>query len=56
MFYCDKCSDTNCCERTDLWNEPVLCDKCYDKAKILQKVIIFVCCLCVVALGSSLRV
>ena len=29
MFYCDKCEDTNCCERTDLPKEPVLCDKCY---------------------------
>ena len=29
MFYCDKCGSTDCCERTDLVNEPVLCDKCY---------------------------
>ena len=26
---CSKCGDTNACERTDLVNEPVLCDKCY---------------------------
>lgn len=31
MFYCDKCEDTDCCERTDLPNEPVLCDDCYAK-------------------------
>ena len=29
MFYCEKCGSTDACERTDLVNEPVLCDKCY---------------------------
>lgn len=33
MFYCEECNDTNACERTDLANEPVLCDECYRKAK-----------------------
>ena len=31
MLYCDKCGSGDCCERTDLENEPVLCDDCYDK-------------------------
>ena len=39
MFYCDKCEDTNCCERTDLPNEPVLCDKCYAEIKSYNKAI-----------------
>lgn len=29
MFWCEKCGSTDACERTDLVNEPVLCDKCY---------------------------
>lgn len=28
MFYCELCGDTDCCERTDLIGEPVLCDRC----------------------------
>ena len=34
MFYCDRCGDTDCCERCDLLNEPVLCDSCYDLMKL----------------------
>lgn len=34
MFYCDVCGNTNCCERCDLPNEPVLCDKCYRIIKL----------------------
>lgn len=33
MYYCEKCDNTYCCERTDIWGEPVLFDKCYKKAK-----------------------
>lgn len=29
MFFCEKCGNGDCCERTDLVNEPVLCDECY---------------------------
>lgn len=29
MFWCEKCGSTDACERTDLVNEPILCDKCY---------------------------
>lgn len=29
MFWCEKCGSTDACERIDLVNEPVLCDKCY---------------------------
>lgn len=29
MFFCEKCESTDCCERTDLEGEPVLCDECY---------------------------
>ena len=32
MFYCERCGDADCCERLDLETEPVLCDKCYEKA------------------------
>ena len=32
MFYCERCGDADCCERLDLITEPVLCDKCYEKA------------------------
>ena len=32
MFYCEKCNSTECCERTDLPGEPVLCDNCYGTA------------------------
>lgn len=32
MFYCERCGDADCCERLDLVTEPVLCDKCYEKA------------------------
>lgn len=39
MFYCDKCEDIDCCERTDLPNEPVLCDKCYMEIKSYNKAI-----------------
>lgn len=31
MFYCEKCGSADACERTDLVNEPVLCDKCYSE-------------------------
>lgn len=30
MFYCEKCGDGDCCERTDIEGELVLCDKDYD--------------------------
>lgn len=30
MFFCEKCGDSDCCERTDLPEEPVLCDSCYE--------------------------
>lgn len=29
IFSCEICGSTDCCERTDLPNEPVLCDDCY---------------------------
>lgn len=29
MIYCGKCGNLDCYERTDLVNEPVLCDQCY---------------------------
>lgn len=29
MFCCDVCGSADCCERTDLIGEPVLCDVCY---------------------------
>lgn len=29
MFYCEKCGCADACERTDLVDEPVLCDNCY---------------------------
>ena len=32
MFYCERCGEYDCCERLDLPTEPVLCDKCYEKA------------------------
>ena len=32
MFYCERCGDSDCCERLDLKTEPVLCDECYKKA------------------------
>lgn len=31
MFYCEKCGISDACERTDLVNDPVLCDECYKK-------------------------
>lgn len=31
MFYCEKCGSGDCCERTDLIGEPILCDDCYGK-------------------------
>lgn len=31
MFWCKKCKSTDCCERTDLIGEPILCDECYKK-------------------------
>lgn len=31
MYSCEKCDAGDCCEKTDLPNEPVLCDKCYAK-------------------------
>lgn len=31
MFWCEECKSTDCCERTDLVEEPVLCDECYRK-------------------------
>ena len=37
MFYCDKCENTDCCERCDLPNEPVLCDKCYMETLIERR-------------------
>lgn len=33
MLECAWCGDTDCCERTDLRGEPVLCDECYISAK-----------------------
>ena len=36
MWYCDRCGDGDCCERTDIEGEPVLCDKCYEEAKKRQ--------------------
>lgn len=29
MFYCEICGSADCCERTDLDGEPILCDDCY---------------------------
>ncbi len=29
MYFCEKCGSGDCCERTDLIGEPVLCDDCY---------------------------
>lgn len=29
MFFCERCGNGDCCERTDLVSEPVLCDDCY---------------------------
>lgn len=29
MFYCEKCGSSDACERTNMVNEPVLCDDCY---------------------------
>ena len=43
MFYCEKCGDTDCCERTGLLGEPVLCDKCHEKAVRLQFRIFQIC-------------
>lgn len=31
MIYCDKCGNSDCCERTDLVGEPILCDECYTR-------------------------
>ena len=31
IFSCEICGSTDCCKRTDLANEPVLCDECYKK-------------------------
>lgn len=38
MHSCEKCDAGDCCERTDLKNEPVLCDKCYaEELKNIQE-------------------
>ena len=37
MFYCENCGDPDCCERLDLWEEPVLCDECYLSAKEFEE-------------------
>ena len=29
MFCCEKCGNSDACERTDLKNDPVLCEECY---------------------------
>ena len=31
--HCEKCDSTDCCERTDLPDEPILCDECFRKAR-----------------------
>lgn len=33
MFYCEICGNGNCCERTDIPEELVLCDSCYQEFK-----------------------
>lgn len=37
VFCCSICDSTECCERTDLHSEPVLCDICYYFIVNLQK-------------------
>lgn len=32
MPECSWCGDPDCCERTDLRGEPILCDECYYSA------------------------
>lgn len=34
MFYCSICGCGDCCERTDIPEEPVLCDSCYYKYRL----------------------
>lgn len=29
MFFCEMCGSGDCCERTDIHREPILCDACY---------------------------
>lgn len=33
MFYCEICGNGNCCERTDIPEQLVLCDSCYHEFK-----------------------
>lgn len=39
--HCEKCDSTDCCERTDLPKEPILCDECYKKARKIRKMQLF---------------
>ena len=33
MFFCEMCGSGDCCERTDIYGGPILCDTCYIEAK-----------------------
>ena len=33
MCYCERCGNSDCCERLNLPEEPVLCDRCYELVK-----------------------
>ena len=45
MIECERCGNPDCCERTDLRREPVLCDECYASEAATDQEIIdaFVC-------------
>lgn len=38
---CEKCDSAECCERTDLPDEPILCDECYNKVRKIRKMELF---------------